>query len=182
VNRGQDPVADTPVSATGTVLDNISPAAPVSPAHDRHDRLLPWIAGERALRSIVLLSVGLVLVTHPHANWASEISRLAQRVGLNPKGNWIQRIIEKISKIHAHEDVIFGIAALAYGALEGAEAYGLFRRRPWGEWLTIVATSLLFIPELWELTKSASLLKVGALVANALIVAYLVWRLRRQRS
>ena len=146
------------------------------------DRLLPWIAAERGFRAIVLLAVGLVLVTHPHANWASEISHLAQRLGLDPKDNWIQRLIDKVRKIHAHEDVVFGVAALAYSVLEGAEAYGLYRRRVWGEWLTVLATSLLFIPEIWELTKSASLLKAGALVANAAIVAYLVWRIRRQRG
>jgi uncharacterized membrane protein (DUF2068 family) len=143
------------------------------------DRLLPWIAAERAFRTVVLVAVGIALVTHPHANWASDVSHLAERLGLDPKDNWIQRIVEKASKIHAHQDLIFGVAALAYGALEGAEAYGLWTRRRWGEWLTVVATSLLFIPEIWELTKSASLLKVSALLVNAAVVAYLVWRLRR---
>jgi uncharacterized membrane protein (DUF2068 family) len=152
-----------------------------APTSERNDRLLPWIAAERAFRAVVLLAVGLVLVTHPHADWASEIARLAQKLGFDPKENWIQRLIDKVRKIHAHEDVVFGVAALAYGALEGAESYGLFRRRPWGERLTVVATSLLFVPELWELTKSASVLKFGALAVNALVVAYLVWRLRRRR-
>jgi uncharacterized membrane protein (DUF2068 family) len=43
----------------------------------------------------------------------------------------------------------------------------------------VIATSLLLIPEAWEISKGASLLKVGALIANLAIVAYLVWRLRR---
>jgi uncharacterized membrane protein (DUF2068 family) len=145
------------------------------------DRLLPWIAAERTLRAVILLAAGLVLVTHPHADWASEISRLAQRVGLNPKDNWIQRLIDKTRRIHAHEDVVFGTAALAYGALEATEAYGLFRRRPWGEWLTVFATSVLIVPEVWELTKSTTALKLGALVLNVAVVAYLIWRLRRAR-
>ncbi|HEV3047569.1 MAG TPA: DUF2127 domain-containing protein [Solirubrobacteraceae bacterium] len=150
--------------------------------HGGHsDRLLPWIAAERTLRAVVLLAAGLVLVTHPHSDWASEISRLAQRLGLNPKDNWIQRLIDKIKKIHAHEDVVFGVAALAYGALEATEAYGLFRRRAWGEWLTVFATSVLIVPEVWELTKSTTALKLGALAVNVAVVAYLVWRLRRAR-
>lgn len=147
----------------------------------RRDRLLPWIAAERAFRALVLLTVGIVLVSHPHAHWASDISHLAQRLGLDPKDNWIQRIIEKVSKIHAHQDIVFGVAALAYGALEGTEAYGLARRRRWGEWLTVVATSLFFVPEIWELTKSVTALKIGALLVNLVIVAYLLWRLRRSQ-
>jgi uncharacterized membrane protein (DUF2068 family) len=148
----------------------------------RHDRLLPWIAAERTVRAIVLLAVGVALVSHPHANWASDIAHLAQHLGLDPKENWIQRIIDDVSKIHAHQDLVFGAAALAYGVLEGAEAYGLFKRRRWGEWLTVVATSLLFIPEIWELTKSATLLKVGAVVVNVLVVLYLLRRLKPRPS
>jgi uncharacterized membrane protein (DUF2068 family) len=153
------------------------PAPPSAPA--RHDRLLPWIAAERGVRAIVLLAVGVVLVTHPHANWASEVAHLAQRLGLDPKDNWIQRLINDVRKINANQDVVFGAIALAYGVLEGAESYGLWTRRRWGEWLTVVATSLLLIPEVWELTKSATLLKVGALLVNLAVVAYLLWRLRR---
>ena len=172
-----DPVIHSRRSA-GEDLGMQQPSA----ASARRDRLLPWIAAERAFRTLVLLSAGIVLVSHPHANWAADVSHLAQRLGLDPNDNWIQRIMEKVSKIHAHQDIVFGVAALAYGALEGAEAYGLFRRRRWGEWLTVVATSLLFVPEIWELTKSATLLKIGAVLVNVLIVAYLLWRLRPRAS
>lgn len=141
------------------------------------DRLLPWIAAERGFRAIVLLAVGIVLVTHPNANWAQEISKLAQRLGLNPNGNWIRRILKDAARIDSRKNVLFGAVALAYAALEGTEAYGLWRRRRWGEWLTVLATSLLLIPEVWELTKSTTPLKVGALLANLAIVAYLLMRL-----
>jgi uncharacterized membrane protein (DUF2068 family) len=148
-------------------------------AANRHDRLLPWIAAERAFRAVVLLAVGITLVGHPHTNWASEIANLAQRLGLDPRENWIQRIINDVSRLHANQDLVFGGVAIAYGVLEGAESYGLFRRRRWGEWLTVVATSLLFIPEIWELTKSATPLKIGAVIVNVLVVGYLLSRLRR---
>jgi uncharacterized membrane protein (DUF2068 family) len=144
-----------------------------------HDRLLPWIAAERSVRAVLLVVVGVALVTHPHADWATEVIHLAQRLGLNPKSNWVQRLVNDVRRIHGSEDVFFGVVALAYGALEGVEAYGLWRRRRWGEWLTVLATSLLLIPEVWELTKSISPLKVGALVVNVLVVAYLLHRLRR---
>jgi uncharacterized membrane protein (DUF2068 family) len=148
-------------------------------APQRRDRLLPWIAAERAFRAVVLVTVGILLLSKPNANWATEITHLAQRAGLNPNGNWPRKIIERLRKLHANEDVVFGIIALAYGTLEGAEAYGLWRRRRWGEWLTVIATSLLLVPEVWELTKSTTLLKVGALLVNLAVVAYLLWRLRR---
>ncbi|HEY4450303.1 MAG TPA: DUF2127 domain-containing protein [Solirubrobacteraceae bacterium] len=145
----------------------------------RRDRLLPWIAAERGLRAIVLIAVGIVLVTHPHTNWGSEITHLGERLGLNPNGNWFRKLVDKVSKIKANQGLIFGVAGLAYGVLEGFEAYGLWRRRRWGEWLTVIATSLLFVPEIWELSKSTTALKLAALLLNIAVVAYLIWRLRR---
>jgi uncharacterized membrane protein (DUF2068 family) len=168
-------VSGEPAAAQG----KIQPMPAQAHAAARRDRLLPWIAAERAFRAVVLVAVGLVLVSHPHTDWAGEITHLGQRLGLNPKANWFQKLVHKLSRISASEGLVFGLAGLGYGALEAIEAYGLWRRRRWGEWLTVIATSLLFVPEVWELSKSASVLKLGALLANIAIVAYLVWRLRR---
>jgi uncharacterized membrane protein (DUF2068 family) len=151
---------------------------PPPDATARSDRLLPWIAAERAFRALLVLAVGIVLLSHPHTDWAAELTHLARRLGFDPNSNWVQRIVKKVKSIGANEDTLFGSLALVYAALEGTEAYGLFRRRRWGEWLTVFATSLFLIPEVWELTKSVTLLKTGALIVNLLIVVYLLWRLR----
>jgi uncharacterized membrane protein (DUF2068 family) len=144
-----------------------------------HDRLLKWIAAERTIRALVLIAVGVALAAHPHANWAADISRLAARLGLDPNSSGIRKVIQDVRHIKGAENTLFALVALGYGALELIEAYGLWRRRRWGEWLTVIATSLLVIPEVWELTKSASALKVGGLIVNLLIVGYLLVRLRR---
>ncbi len=151
-------------------------------AASKHDRLLPWIAAERSFRALLLIGVGIALLSHPHADWAGEILRLAQKLGFNPNDNWIQKIVVRVRKVTPDQDVLFGLLALAYGALEATEAYGLFRRRRWGEWLTVVATSLLLIPEAWALTKSITALRLGGLLVNLLVVAYLLRRLRRSGS
>jgi uncharacterized membrane protein (DUF2068 family) len=128
----------------------------------------------------VLIVLGIALVSHPHANWAKDISDVARHLGLDPNGNGIHKVLDEVRRVSPREELFFGIVALAYGALEGTEAYGLFRRRRWGEWLTVVATSLLLVPEVWEIAKKPTLLKVGGLIVNLAIVAYLLWRLRRE--
>jgi uncharacterized membrane protein (DUF2068 family) len=150
-----------------------------SPNTRRQDRLLPWIAAERGFRAVFLIVLGVVLVTHPHTDWAGEITHLAHQWGLDPSRNVVHKIIDAVRKVHVGQNVVFGTIALGYGALEGAEAYGLARRRRWGEWLTLLATSILLIPEIWELIRKVTPLKVAALVVNLLVVAYLYWRLRR---
>jgi uncharacterized membrane protein (DUF2068 family) len=69
-------------------------------------------------------------------------------------------------------------AAGAYAILEGAEAVGLWYQRRWAEYLTFVAT-LVFLPyEIYELSRSVTVIKVGALVANLAIAGYLLFAKR----
>ena len=161
--------------------------APAAPARarpkrletrSRGDRLLPWIAAERTFRAIVLFVVGIALIANPHHNWGKTVANFARDLGLNPNSNGIERIIHKLHAISAHRYAVFGIIALAYGVLEAVEGFGLWKRRRWAEYLTVLATSLLFIPEIWEIANSATPLKVGALLVNIAIVAYLIIRLR----
>ncbi|MEA2372742.1 MAG: hypothetical protein QOH12_3136 [Solirubrobacteraceae bacterium] len=131
------------------------------------------------LRAVGLVAIGLVLITHPHTDWGKTITDLAQHVGLDPSRNGIQRVIAKVQAISPNKYTVFGIIAIAYGVLEGVEGYGLWRRRVWAEYLTVVATSLLFIPEIIELSKSLTPLKISALLVNIAVVVYLAFRLRR---
>ena len=60
------------------------------------------------------------------------------------------------------------------------EGVGLMLRRGWAEVLTTVIT-VSFIPlEIYELVKHESWMKIGVILVNALIVVYLVRRLRRE--
>ena len=67
---------------------------------------------------------------------------------------------------------MFGAAALAYGGLELVEGGGLFLRKRWAEWLTVVTTTLLIPLELYELVRKPSALKGAGLIVNILIVLY----------
>ncbi len=152
----------------------------VQAAGASQDRLLPLIAAERALRAIVLITVGVVLVSHVHTDWGKAVTNTARHLGFDPSRNGIQRLSGRAQALTPHKLMVYGLIALGYGALEAAEGYGLFRRKRWGEYLTIIATALLFIPEISELAKKPTPLKILALVLNLVIVVYLIYRLRRR--
>jgi uncharacterized membrane protein (DUF2068 family) len=145
-------------------------------------RLLPWLAAERGLRAVALIGAGLILVTHIHADWGELARGLAERAGLDPSRNITGRVTSGLLSFGPHQAERFGAIALGYGALEALEAYGLLRRRPWGEYLTVISTALLFAPEIQELLTRPTVLKAGGLVVNVVIVAYLVLRLVRRQS
>lgn len=143
-------------------------------------RLLPVLAVERMLRAVLLAGVGLLLLTHAHTDWTDLVRRFAEQVGLDTSRNETGRLISRLAGFaprHAQRD---GAIAIGYAVLEAVEGYGLLRRRPWGEYLTVVSTALLLIPEVQELFKHPTGLKVGGLTLNVVIVIYLVIRLIRR--
>ncbi|MFZ0091159.1 MAG: DUF2127 domain-containing protein [Solirubrobacteraceae bacterium] len=71
-----------------------------------------------------------------------------------------------------------GVALLAYAALEGAEAVGLWLGKRWAEYLTFVATTILLPLEIYELIHGATPLKVIGFLINLAVV---VWLLLRKR-
>jgi uncharacterized membrane protein (DUF2068 family) len=66
----------------------------------------------------------------------------------------------------------------AYAVLEGVEAVGLWLAKRWAEYLTFVATTVLLVPELYELAHRVSALKIVTLVINLAVVAYLLYAKR----
>ena len=65
--------------------------APARSARSNGDRdqsrLLPVLAVERALRAVVLIGVGLILLTHTHTDWADVARRFAEQIGFDPSRN-----------------------------------------------------------------------------------------------
>ena len=77
-----------------------------------------------------------------------------------------------------NHQTLLAAGLVGYALLEGTEGVGLAMRRRWAEYLTVVATSLLIPYEVYELGRHATLFKVGALLLNVAVVAYLAWRKR----
>ena len=50
-------------------------------------RLLPVLAVERVIRAVLLIGIGLILLTHTHADWADLARGFIGRVGLDPSRN-----------------------------------------------------------------------------------------------
>ncbi|HEY5427802.1 MAG TPA: DUF2127 domain-containing protein, partial [Solirubrobacteraceae bacterium] len=71
-----------------------------------------------------------------------------------------------------------GVALLAYAALEGVEAVGLWFARRWAEYLTFVATTILLPLEIYEIIHGGTVLKVIGFLINLAVVVYLLFSKR----
>ena len=75
------------------------------------------------------------------------------------------------SSTHLH---LLGAVLLAYGAIEGLEAVGLWYQRRWAEYLTFLVTTSLLPLEVYEIVNRTTPFKVLAFVINAAVVIYLL--------
>jgi uncharacterized membrane protein (DUF2068 family) len=74
-----------------------------------------------------------------------------------------------------------GLVSLTYAAVFTLEGVGLWRERRWAEYLTIVTSSLLLPFEFIAVLHHVTLIRTGVLLANAVIVAYLIVVTTRHR-
>jgi uncharacterized membrane protein (DUF2068 family) len=68
-----------------------------------------------------------------------------------------------------------------YAALLLTEGVGLFMRKRWAEYFTIIVTASLVPLEIYELAKKFGLMKLSVLVINIAVVVYLILRVRWER-
>ena len=86
--------------------------------------------------------------------------------------------IDKLFTLQSSKLHLFAIVILAYAAVEGIEAVGLWYQRRWAEYLTFLVTASLLPLEVYELANRLSPLKILAFVINVAVVAYLLYAKR----
>ena len=87
----------------------------------------------------------------------------------------IARTINRVLGVHKSSLHTLILTSVGYSIIEGIEAVGLWKEKRWAEYLTAVAL-FGFLPfEINELSKKVSVIRVGALVINVAMLAYLIW-------
>ncbi|MBM9467041.1 DUF2127 domain-containing protein [Nakamurella leprariae] len=70
------------------------------------------------------------------------------------------------------------VGLVGYAALNLVEAYGLWSMRRWGEYFSVVATSVFLPLEIHEIAEKVTVLRVLLLVVNVLAIVWLIWSKR----
>ena len=142
---------------------------------------LQMIALFKAVKCASLLVVGLTLLAViERGQDLGELARtICHLVGLNEQRHFIAALIERAASITMHQEKVAAGVSLGYSAVLAVEATGLWLRRAWAAWLSVVIGGLLLPVELYELHEKPSVRLAVAFVVNAAIVAYLIIEARR---
>lgn len=154
------------------------------PLRDRY--VLRLIAFDRLVHFLVLalLAGGIFLFARERQVLSDRFFRILDAIqgGVGGRtGATGQGMLGELAKaFNVRESTLWliGLVVAAYAVLEGVEAVGLWLAKRWAEYLTFVATTMLLIPEVYELTHTVSALKIVALVINLAVVVYLLFAKR----
>lgn len=177
-----------PASPTAQTLPPLAEIAMPRRAQALRDAItLRAIAIERGVHVVLfglLFVVALLfrLNIGPLRNQARSIlAALQAAAGNSTQGasqGFLVRELEHLLNLRSGTVNILMFTALAYFVVELIETIGLWHERRWAEYLTVIATAGLMPFEILELTRRITVIRVGALVVNVVIVMWLVWRKR----
>ncbi len=136
-----------------------------------------------ALKGLLVILAGLGLLAFVHRDAQAFAERLVLHLHLNPARHYPRVFIEAAGHLTDARLWLFATGAFAYSALRFTEAYGLWRAKPWAQWIGIVSGGVYLPVEVIALVRRPTILKAALLVLNALLVAYLsVIRYRQSRE
>ncbi len=167
--HGSGPATDAPIVLRGRVL--------------RDAFVLRILAVERIIRAMVIggLAYAVVRFESSQASLKHLFDEALPRA--KPLADLFNYDLDKSPTVHHLRNLLNSkphtlhlvlAFLIVYGVVEIAEAVGLWSLKRWGEYVAVIGTSLFLPLEIYELTDHVTYLKIGALVVNVALVAYLV--------
>ena len=152
------------------------------PDKTKGSRGLLLIAAFKLLKGLSLLALGIGALRLLHKDVAAEIGLWIDVLRVDPHNHYIQKLLEKLGMVDDRKLKALSIGTFFYSALFLTEGVGLALRKRWAEYLTIISTASLLPIEVYEIIKRANALKIVVLLANIVIVVYLMIEVRRTRT
>jgi uncharacterized membrane protein (DUF2068 family) len=90
-------------------------------------------------------------------------------------------LVLKVDALQPHRVLVMGLVSLTYAGFLLTEEVSLWFEVSWGAYLTVGSTSLFLPFELYEVIERVSLLRIGVLLLNLVIVLYLITQLKQRR-
>jgi uncharacterized membrane protein (DUF2068 family) len=110
------------------------------------------------------------------------VIELVGRLHLNPGKNYPNVFLKLLEDTANTQLWLIAALVVVYAFVRFLEAYGLWRLRPWAEWLA-AASGAIYVPaEIYELYRGFSWIKIAALLLNIAVVGYMCYALWSRRS
>jgi uncharacterized membrane protein (DUF2068 family) len=126
-------------------------------------------------KSIIEILIGGAFLVLGSAGLAKEFAKIAQFVRHHAAQAWSISLAERLIDVSTvHNIFVIALALIFDGVLTGFEGWALRRGYVWSRWLVVVTTASLLPFEVLGSVRHPSAGRVFILLANILVVVYLV--------
>jgi uncharacterized membrane protein (DUF2068 family) len=139
------------------------------------------IALFKLIKGILLVAVGIGALKLLHKDVPQTVLHWVDVLRVDPDNRFIHGVLTRTFSISPKQLKATSIGTFIYAGLLLTEGTGLLLRKRWAEYFTIITTGGLIPLELYELSRHVTGAKIGVLIVNAAIVAFLVVRVRKTR-
>src|SRR5580704_1211101 len=146
------------------------------------DRLIRMIAVFKFFKAVLLIAVGIGVLRLLHKDVASVIRHWSEALRVDPANRFLDAALGKATRVRPDQIKKLGLGSFLYAGLFLTEGTGLWLRKRWGEWLTVIITSSLVPVEIYEIYRRPSYVKVVVLALNVAFVLYLIYHMRSRRA
>lgn len=141
---------------------------------------LRLIGAGKVLKGLCLAAIAVGILRLVHTGFGDYMAWLAEIMHYSTESHVVGWLLDKASLLTDQRLEQVSIVASVYAATEFVEAYGLLRRRLWGEYMVFGFTCALLPLDVYELSKHFTWIKLAFTIANAAIGLYLGLLLARK--
>ncbi|HXI84811.1 MAG TPA: DUF2127 domain-containing protein [Verrucomicrobiae bacterium] len=135
----------------------------------------------KLVKGALLLAFGLGALSLIHKDATEVIRHWAHVFQVDTDSKFVQYWLVEIGLVQKRDLPLVVTTSLFYSALLSTEGVGLLMEKVWAEYLTSIITAS-FIPiEIYALVRHTTVVRICLLLANALVVTYLVLRLGQRK-
>jgi uncharacterized membrane protein (DUF2068 family) len=166
---------------SGIEMEEMHPAQEPGHAVKHHDRGLLAIGILKLVEAVFFFLVGVGVIHFIHRDLGDAAVRLAERLRMDLDGRIMTWVLDQLDDVTSHRLKQIGIVTFLYAGLRVAEGVGLVMEKAWAEYLTVGVTGSFLPWEVYEISRRPDWLRVGLLLVNLMVLAYILWLLRRNR-
>lgn len=149
-----------------------------TPSDPARDGFLRLIAVFKLCKATLLIATAWGILKFLNVDFAARVEVWVHTLPWTFEQHMVRRLIEWLTGHGPGRLHLLSAVSMAYAGLFLVEGYGLWRGRHWAEWLTTIATASLIPLEIYEIAAHRRPEAIVVFIGNALILAYLVRRLR----
>jgi len=143
--------------------------------------LLRLIAIFKFFKAVSLIALGVGAFKLVHKDVGGLLEHAVEALRLEPGHHFVEVALAKASNLSPEQIKKLGLGSFLYAGLFFTEGIGLWLRKRWGEWLTVIITGSLIPIEIYETYWHPSWVKAVVLAVNVAIVLYLIYHIRSER-